>query len=119
MSWKRIKKQKGKNSDFSISRKLKSEGRISESFEITLTNLTIEEVIALKLELSSQSVGNRLYGFPIWSALHHIVNHAVLKFALSATSTKTEAMRFLGLIPKDYYILTQKYDLDKLIEEKE
>ena len=64
MSWKRKRSHTGKNKNYSISRKLKQEGRTNETFEITLAKLTLEEVIALKLQLSSQPVGNRLYGFP-------------------------------------------------------
>ena len=111
MSWKRRKTHTGKNKNYSISRKLKQEGRTNETFEITLAKLTLEEVIALKLQLSSQPVGNRLYGFPLWYAMPYIVKDAVLKYAYSATKTKGEAMRFLGLKPKDFKNLSKKYNL--------
>jgi hypothetical protein len=44
----------GTNSNFNISRRLKSEGRISEEFEVMLNNLSLEEMISLKLELASR-----------------------------------------------------------------
>ena len=39
---------------FSISKKLKRERRITEEFEVMLNNLSLEEIIALKLELASK-----------------------------------------------------------------
>ena len=117
MSWKRRKTHTGKNKNYSISRKLKQEGRTNETFEITLAKLTLEEVIALKLQLSSQPVGNRLYGFPLWYAMPYIVRDAVLKYACSATKTKGEAMRFLGLKPKDFKNLSKKYNIESYFEE--
>ena len=117
MSWKRKRVHTGKNKNYSLSRKLRQESRISDTFEIMLANLTLEEVIGLKLELSSQSVGNRLYGFPLWYAMPYIVKDALLKFACSATKTKGEAMRFLGLRPKDFRDLSKKYNIENYFEE--
>ena len=117
MSWKRKRVHTGKNKNYSLSRKLRQESRISDTFEIMLANLTLEEVIGLKLELSSQSVGNRLYGFPLWHAMPYIVRDALLKYAFSATRTKGEAMRFLGLRPKDFRNLSKKYHIEDYFEE--
>tara|TARA_R110000751_G_scaffold255013_1_gene354515 strand:+ start:1312 stop:1650 length:339 start_codon:yes stop_codon:yes gene_type:complete len=96
-SWKRKKNYNGKNKNYSMSNKLKKERRSNDEFEIMLSSLTLEEVIALKLELSTKPVSNRMYGFPIWNSLHTIVQDAVFKYAFSATRTQAEAMRFLGL----------------------
>ena len=117
MSWKRKRTHTGKNKNYSLSRKLRQEGRINETFEITLAKLTLEEVIGLKLQLSSQPVGNRLYGFPIWYAIPYIVKDAILKYAYSATKTKGEAMRFLGLRPKDFNDLSKKFKIESYFEE--
>ena len=117
MSWKRKRVHTGKTKKYNLSRKLRQEGRISEAFEITLANLTLEEVIGLKLQLSSQPVGNRLYGFPLWYAMPYIVKDALLKYACSATKTKGEAMRFLGLRPKDFRDLSKKYNIENYFEE--
>ena len=40
-----------------------------------------------------------------------------LKYACSATKTKGEAMRFLGLRPKDYKNLSKKYNIESYFEE--
>ena len=96
-NWKRKKNYNGKNKNYSIINKLKKERKTNEQFEIMMSNLTLEEVIALKLELSTRELACRSYGIPLWSNLLTIVQDADLKYALSATRTKAEAMRFLGL----------------------
>jgi hypothetical protein len=74
-----------------------------------LNNLSLEEVIALKLELATKNISNRMYGIPIWNSLLNIVQDAVLKYALSATRTQAEAMRMLGLKESDLHVLKKKY----------
>ena len=46
------KNKKSNSSLYSISNKLRKSGKSSEEFEIILNNLSLEEVIGLKLELS-------------------------------------------------------------------
>ena len=46
----------GKNNTYSISKKLQKDKKISDEFEIMINSLTLEEVIALKLELSTRSL---------------------------------------------------------------
>ena len=119
ISWKRKKNYNGKNKNYSISNKLKKERRSNDEFEIMLSSLTLEEVIALKLELSTKPVSNRMYGFPIWSALNNIVQDAVFKYAFSATRTQAEAMRFLGLKEQSFHILRKKFGIDDYFIDKE
>ena len=110
MSWKRKKLRKGRNTHYSLSKKLRQEKRSNDEFETMLSSLTLEEVIGLKLELSTKPVNNRLYGFPLWHNLTDIVKDAIFKYAYSATRTQMEAMRFLGLRANSFYKLRKKYD---------
>ena len=87
----------GKNLYYSISKKLQKDKKISDEFEVMINSLTLEEVIALKLELCTRSLRGKYYGFPIWKSLPEITRDAVLKYALSATRSKKEAARFLGI----------------------
>ena len=65
MTWKKRKRiHKGKNDSYSVARKLRKEKKSDEAFEVKLNNLSLEELIALKLELSSNEVGGALYGLP-------------------------------------------------------
>ena len=119
ISWKRKRNYNGKNKNYSMSSKLKKERRSNDEFEIMLSSLTLEEVIALKLELSTKPVSNRLYGIPLWSSLQNIVQDAVFKYAFSATRTQAEAMRFLGLKEQSFHILRKKFGLDDYFVDKE
>tara|TARA_Y100000296_G_C5124724_1_gene232282 strand:- start:165 stop:536 length:372 start_codon:yes stop_codon:yes gene_type:complete len=116
MTWKRKNKRKGRNQNFSIIRKFRNEGKINEEFEVRLGGLTLEEIIAVKLELAAKSVGGKLYGFPIWKSLNRVVKDAVLKYALSATQTKMEAARLLGVSKHTLYGETKKYGTESFFE---
>jgi hypothetical protein len=93
----------------SLLKKLRKEGKINEEFEILLNNLSLEEVIAIKLELSSRTNISPLYGLPLWYSLTNIVQDAVLKFAISTTKTSSEAARFLGIDQASLYPLIKKF----------
>tara|TARA_R110000824_G_scaffold85755_1_gene212814 strand:- start:163 stop:534 length:372 start_codon:yes stop_codon:yes gene_type:complete len=116
-----IKKNKnsGKNLYYSLSNKLRKEGKSSEEFEILFNNLSLEEVIGLKLELASKfGLRGKMYGLPIWYSLRTIVKDAVLKYAVSATRSKREAARFLGLHEQSLNTLLRKHKVDKYFEEE-
>ena len=111
------KPQEGRNKYYSISNKLRKDGKSSEEFEIIFNNLSLEEVIGLKLELASKSAfKGKLYGLPLWHSLPNIVRDAVLKYALSATRSKREASRFLGLNEVGLKMLIKKYKVDNYFE---
>jgi|TARA_R110002020_G_scaffold72542_4_gene186635 uncharacterized membrane-anchored protein len=111
------KNSKGKNKNYSISKKLRTQGKSSEEFEIIFNNLSLEEVIGLKLELTSHnSFNSKLYGVPIWYRLSNIIKDAVLKYALSATRSKREAARFLGLNESSMKKNINKYKIDEYFQ---
>ena len=119
MTWKKRKRlYKGKTENYSLIRKLKKEQKTTEELEVLINSLTLEEVIGLKLELASKAAGGSLYGLPIWFSLKDIVQEAVYKYAISATRTKGEAVRFLGLTPRYFRDLYKKYDVDNYFEDK-
>ena len=114
-----IKKNKNNKRYYSLSNKLRKEGKSSEEFEILFNNLSLEDVIGLKLELASKfGLRGKMYGLPIWYSLRTIVKDAVLKFAVSATRSKREAARFLGLHEQSLNILLRKHKVDKYFEEE-
>ena len=96
---------------YSISNKLKSEGKIDEKFEIMLSSLTLEEIIALRLELAAKAVNYKLYGTNIWQIFPNIVQESVLKYAYSAARTKGEIASFLGINKSSLKKLLKKYDI--------
>lgn len=99
MSWiqKRSKYKPIKRKNYSVIALMERQGRINDQFQLIMNNLTLEDVIAIKLELAGKAAGGNIYGIPVWFFITDIVRDACIKFALSATRTKKEAARFLGL----------------------
>ena len=84
-----------------------------------LNGLSLEDAIALKLEIATRPFGGKAFGIPIWHSMREIVQDAVLKMALSSTRSKREAARFLGLIPQEFNKLIKKYKTESFFEEKD
>jgi len=117
--WKKKRRLQGKNKHYSLINKLKREHKITDEFQVMFNSLSLEEVIALKLELASKSIGGKLLGFPIMSSMHDVTKDAVLKYALSAARTKGEAARFLGVRKSDLNKLLKIYGTETYFEESE
>ena len=111
--WKHKKKKYSRPGQdyYSISNKLKSEAKITTDFEIMLSSLTLEEIIALRLELAANAVNGKLYGFNIWREIPNIAKDAVLKYAHSACRTKNESAALLGINRNDFRKLLKKYNV--------
>lgn len=107
---------KSKTKHKSIINKLKNNNLVSDDLLVLVNNLSLEDIIALKLELSSKIVKNRFYGFDIWRNSKYIVQEAILKFAISATESKKDAARFLGLNYHTFLKLTKKYEIQKYFD---
>ena len=103
---------KGKSYDYSSINKIKKEKKITSEFEVILSTLTLEEIIAIKLELSSRYINDRLYNFPIWSSLNNIIKEAVLNYALSACRSYSDAASFLGITQREFKNIIKKYNLN-------
>ena len=116
MVWKKKSKKTFSNSkrkSYSLSRKLRREGKTSPESEVAINSLSLEEIIGLKLEMASKSAGGLLYGLPLWYSLPLIVKEAVLLYAISACKTNLEAARFLGIDKVYLSGLLKKYDIDR------
>jgi|TARA_A100001515_G_scaffold107092_1_gene87856 transcriptional regulator of acetoin/glycerol metabolism len=105
------KRYNGTTRDYSVSNRLKKENKITDEFEMMLSSLTLEEVIALRLELASRTVGYMMYGLPLWGSLHNITKDAVLRYVLSASRSRKEAARVLGIDRIKLHKLYKKFDL--------
>ena len=115
---KRSRFKKPNQDYYSISNKLKSEGKINERFEVMMSTLTLEEIIGLRLELAAKTVNFKLYGLNLWQSVPDIVRHGILKYAHSAARTKGEAAAFLGLDVSLFKKLLKKYNIDDYFLEK-
>mgnify|MGYP003143057972 FL=1 len=96
----------------SIITKLRDQNKLNDSLLVLVSNLTLEDLIAIKLELSCDLINNRLYGFDIWRNSNKIVQEAILKFAISTTKSKKDAARFLNLTYLEFKKLLRKYEVE-------
>ena len=88
---------------------LKKEGRINEDFINIVSNLTIEELITVKLEQSSKMMRGKLYNFPLWYSMPNIAKDACMLFARTCCNTKTDMASVLG-VPYEYFVdIYKKY----------
>ena len=79
--------------------------------EIESDNLTLEDIIALKLELASESVKGKFYGFPIKKFINNIINESLIKYSLSAASSYREAGLILGISKAELFKYARKYNI--------
>ena len=115
MTWKR-KRKSTKYDKFSIINKLKLENKVTNKTLDGINNLALEDLIAIKLELSTRYTCGKFYGMPLWRITRHTVTDALLKTALSIARTKKEAARFLGIDYMDFNRHLKKYNVESFFE---
>ena len=96
---------------------LKAKNLLNDSLLVGINSLSLEDLIAIKLELSANHINNRPYGFDIWRKSGYIIKEALLKFALSTTNSKKDAARFLGLTYSDFKKAVKQYKVTNFFEE--
>ena len=57
-TWKNKKYFQGTNKNYSVSKVLRDKKKVTDEFEAIFNSLSLEEVIALKLELAAKSAGS-------------------------------------------------------------
>ena len=117
-TWKNKKYFQGTNKNYSVSKVLRDKKKVTDEFEAIFNSLSLEEVIALKLELAAKSAGSKMYGIPIYKFLDLIVKDAIIKYALSACHSKAEAQNFLGLKAAEWMELLKGFNPDPYFDEE-
>lgn len=107
-----------KTHQYSLARKLRNSRKTTEQFEMMLSNLKLEEIIALKLELSAGPLKGKLFGFPLWNSSFHIVKSALINFALSAASSHKEAANILGISLSELRKSIKQFNIKQSGDEK-
>jgi hypothetical protein len=108
---KKLREYKGKYNKYSLRNKLLREKKINSDFEVILNTLTLEEIIALKLELSNLYINNKLYNFPLYKSIKYIIRESLIIFALSTTRTAKDAASVLGMRERDLYAEIKKFNI--------
>ena len=108
----KVKANRSTSLNTSIITNLKDQGLLSDQALVNINAISLEDLIAVKLELACNHVNNRFYGFDIWRNSVYIVKDALLKFAISTTKSKKDAARFLGLTYADFRLACKKFKID-------
>jgi hypothetical protein len=112
-----MKKRRSKYKHKSIINKLLNNNIINESNLTFIDSMTLEDLIAVKLEMSARHINNKLYAFNLLSNTNRLVKEAIIKFAISATQSKMDAARFLGIDYEGLRKLVNEYDLQDYFDE--
>ena len=112
-----MKKKGSKYKHKSIVNYLLNNNIINESNLTFIDSLTLEELIAVKLEMSAKYINNKLYAFNLLSNTNRLVKEAIIIFAISATQTKSDAARFLGIEYETLKKMIYDYDLKDYLNE--
>ena len=99
----------------SFLKSLRADGKIDESTEIFIANMPLEDLIAIKLELTTRSLRTPLFAILSWSQITNIVRDAVVKAAISITQTPSEGAALLGMNLVDFAKITKKFYIYRYI----
>ena len=102
---------------YSLNSKLIKENKVDSDFLFKFNSLSLEEVIGLKLESMCNLVDGKLYGIPIWKSMKSIINDSILKYAYTASKTKADAARFLGITVSQYNYLLRRYQIKSYFQD--
>ena len=108
-----FKKQKftSDNKNYNLKNKLLKESKINKEFLEKLKFITLEELITLKLLISTEGLRGKLYNFPFLKYASDICKEAVVRFALSAAANRKEASLILGMKKADFIHYLKEYNL--------
>ena len=96
---------------YSLKKDLLKKDLIDNKFCNQLNRLTLEDLISLKLEISSETVKGKLMGFPIVKFVNDITREAIIKFALSVTGSYRAAAKILGMSHAEIYNFVKKHKI--------
>lgn len=95
-------------------RRLKEKKIVDEDFLNRLTFVSLEDLVAIKLEQTLRITGGRFCGFSLMTAMRQILNEAVLKAVFSVSQSMRHAAMILGRNTTETRSLAAKYKiLDK------
>jgi len=99
------------NETYNLKNKLLLEGKIDKDFLNKLQFIKLEELITLKLLVSTKSLKGKLFNFPILKYSYQICKEAVFKYALSVAKNRKEASLIVGMKKAEMIQYIKEYDL--------
>jgi hypothetical protein len=99
------------NKNYNLKNKLLKESKIDKEFLEKLRFITLEELITLKLLVSSEALKGKIYNFPFLKYSYEICKEAVVRFALTMSSNRREASLILGMKKADFIKYIKEYEI--------
>tara|TARA_R100001443_G_scaffold116857_1_gene138826 strand:- start:636 stop:1052 length:417 start_codon:yes stop_codon:yes gene_type:complete len=99
------------NRNYNLKNKLLKEKKIDNSFLEKLRFITLEDLITLKLLVSTEALKGKLYNFPFLKYSSDICKEAVVRFALSISNNRKEASLLMGMKKSDFINYIREYNL--------
>ena len=97
--------------NYNFKKELVKNNKIDNKFCDQLHSLTLEELITLKLQLATENLKGKFYGFPVIKFVNNIVKESLVRFAISSTDSYREAAKVLGLSHVELYTYIKKHNL--------
>jgi hypothetical protein len=101
-----------------VIRKLREARKSDEYFENMVRKLTLEELIALKLELSFAKANVAVMGLPLYTNIRRITMQALLYFAVSISDTYRHASASIGMTQNEFKKIVKKYRITKYFDDE-
>lgn len=99
------------NKNYNLKNKLLKESKIDKEFLEKLSFITLEDLITLKLLVSTEALKGKVFNFPFLKYTTDICKEAIVRFALSASNNRKEASLILGMKKTDFINYLREYDL--------
>ena len=99
------------NENYNLKNKLLKEDKINNDFLNKLQFLKLEELITLKLLVSTEMLKGKIYNFPILKYSYQICEEAVVRYALTIAKNRREASLILGMKKAEFVNYIKEYEL--------
>jgi len=98
--------------EYSLIKKYKEKGLINDEFLSLLNHISLEDLVALKLESVIRLCNGKFFGFPLYHSLKSVVEKSVTNIAASVCPTKKQAALFLGVLDVKLRDIYKKHDIN-------
>jgi hypothetical protein len=88
---------------------LKKMNKIDDQFVFYIESLSIEDLIAIKIESTMKNLNFKFFNFPLWKSFHSITSEALIVAVFGVASNNSEAARILGIDLKQYKNCLSKF----------
>ena len=88
---------------------LKKMNKIDDQFVFYVESLSLEDLLAVKIESVTRNLNFKFFNFPLWKSFHTITSEALITAVFGIASNNSEAARILGIDLKQYKNYLSKF----------